>query len=300
MEQNLGEHEYYKKAGKIAAKVLKEALKLIKPEVKLVEVADYVEKRIVELGGRPAFPCNISINERAAHYTPKIDDESVFKEGDYVKLDIGVHVDGYIADVAKTIIVGSSADDLVRASEDALKEAIKSIKPGMRTGEVGAVIEETIKSYGYKPIINLTGHKLERYRLHTGSVIPNVGTSSGDVIKVGDVYAIEPFATNGFGKVVDESEAVIFRYLRDKPLRLKDARIILQHVKNNYKTLPFAERWLSSLMPKLRLYNALRHMVYYQVLHAYFILREKDRGVVSQAEHTVIITEKGAEIITEL
>ena len=298
MEQSSSSYESYKKAGKIAAKVLDEAIKLIKPEVKLVEIADFVERKIVELGGKPAFPCNISINERAAHYTPKIGDESVFKEGDYVKLDIGVHVDGYIADVAKTVIVGSGRDDLIRASEDALKEAIKAIEPGVSTSYVGGIIEETIKSYGYKPIINLTGHKLERYRLHTGSVIPNVKTASGEVIKAGDVYAIEPFATNGFGKVVDESEAVIFRYIRDKPLRLRDARIVLQHVKKEYKTLPFAERWLADLMPKLKLYNALRHLVYNQVFHAYFILREKNRGMVSQAEHTVIVTEKGAEVIT--
>ncbi len=298
MEQSSSPYESYKKAGKIAAKVLDEAIKLIKPEVKLVEIADFVERKIVELGGKPAFPCNISINERAAHYTPKIGDESVFKEGDYVKLDIGVHVDGYIADVAKTVIVGSGRDDLIRASEDALKEAIKAIEPGVSTSYVGGIIEETIKSYGYKPIINLTGHKLERYRLHTGSVIPNVKTASGEVIKAGDVYAIEPFATNGFGKVVDESEAVIFRYIRDKPLRLRDARIVLQHVKKEYKTLPFAERWLADLMPKLKLYNALRHLVYNQVFHAYFILREKNRGMVSQAEHTVIVTEKGAEVIT--
>ncbi len=300
MVQNLEGYELYKKAGRIAAKVLDEAIKLIKPEVKLIEVAEFVEKRILELGAKPAFPCNISINERAAHYTPKIDDESVFKEGDYVKLDIGVHVDGYIADVARTVIVGSGKDDLIEASEEALKEAIKAIEPGANTGEIGGVIEETIRSYGFKPIVNLTGHRLERYNLHTGSVIPNVRTTSGDKIEVGDVYAIEPFATNGFGRVVDETEAVIFRYLRDKPLRLKDARKILQHVKKEYKTLPFAERWLESLMPKLRLYNALRHLVYYQALHPYFILREKKRGIVSQAEHTVIVTEKGAEVITKL
>ncbi|RLG56859.1 MAG: type II methionyl aminopeptidase, partial [Candidatus Hydrothermarchaeota archaeon] len=190
---------YYKKAGEIAKEVLEEGLKKIKPGVKLLEVAEFVEARIIEKGGKPAFPCNISVNEIAAHYSPTAWDERTFEKGDLVKLDIGVHVNGYIADVAKSIDLGNKGENkkLIEASEEALKNAIDMIKPGVKTSEIGETIEETIKGFGFVPVSNLTGHQLQRWRLHGGMFIPNVKIRGGEEIKEGDVIAIEPFATNG-------------------------------------------------------------------------------------------------------
>jgi len=291
---------YYKKAGEIAKEVLEEGLKKIKPGVKLLEVAEFVEARIIEKGGKPAFPCNISVNEIAAHYSPTAWDERTFEKGDLVKLDIGVHVNGYIADVAKSIDLGNKGENkkLIEASEEALKNAIDMIKPGVKTSEIGETIEETIKGFGFVPVSNLTGHQLQRWRLHGGMFIPNVKIRGGEEIKEGDVIAIEPFATNGFGRVVDQSEAIIFRYLQDRPLRMKEARVILQYAKENFNTLPFAERWVANLVPRFKLSQALRQLIYSKAIHAYHILREKNKGIVSQAEHTVIVTKEGCEVTT--
>jgi len=291
---------YYKKAGEIAKEVLEEGLKKIKPGVKLLEVAEFVEAKIIEKGGKPAFPCNISVNEIAAHYSPTAWDERTFEKGDLVKLDIGVHVNGYIADVAKSIDLGNKGENkkLIEASEEALKNAIDMIKPGVKTSEIGETIEETIKGFGFVPVSNLTGHQLQRWRLHGGMFIPNVKIRGGEEIKEGDVIAIEPFATNGFGRVVDQSEAIIFRYLQDRPLRMKEARVILQYAKENFNTLPFAERWIANLVPRFKLNQALRQLIYSKAIHAYHILREKDKGIVSQAEHTVIVTKEGCEVTT--
>ncbi|RLG57905.1 MAG: type II methionyl aminopeptidase [Candidatus Hydrothermarchaeota archaeon] len=291
---------YYKKAGEIAKEVLEEGLKKIKPGVKLLEVAEFVEARIIEKGGKPAFPCNISVNEIAAHYSPTAWDEGTFEKGDLVKLDIGVHVNGYIADVAKSIDLGNKSENkkLIEASEEALKNAIDMIKPGVKTSEIGETIEETIKGFGFVPVSNLTGHQLQRWRLHGGMFIPNVKIRGGEEIKEGDVIAIEPFATNGFGRVVDQSEAIIFRYLQDRPLRMKEARVILQYAKENFNTLPFAERWVANLVPRFKLSQALRQLIYSKAIHAYHILREKNKGIVSQAEHTVIVTKEGCEVTT--
>lgn len=291
---------YYKKAGEIAKEVLEEGLKKIKPGVKLLEVAEFVEARIIEKGGKPAFPCNISVNEIAAHYSPTAWDERTFEKGDLVKLDIGVHVNGYIADVAKSIDLGNKSENkkLIEASEEALKNAIDMIKPGVKTSEIGETIEETIKGFGFVPVSNLTGHQLQRWRLHGGMFIPNVKIRGGEEIKEGDVIAIEPFATNGFGRVVDQSEAIIFRYLQDRPLRMKEARVILQYAKENFNTLPFAERWVANLVPRFKLAQALRQLIYSKAIHAYHILREKNKGIVSQAEHTVIVTKEGCEVTT--
>lgn len=288
----------YRKAGEIAASVMEAGLKKIKEGRKLLEIAEYVEGVIAEKGAKPAFPCNISVNEVAAHYSPQAWDPRVLKKGDLVKLDIGVHVDGYIADIAKTIVVGKTKSRLIRAAEEALEEAINLIKPGVKTNEVGRLVEETITSYGFSPISNLTGHKLARFNLHGGTLVPNVETRHGSEFKVGDVYALEPFATDGAGRVIDDPNAIIFRYLRDRPLRMREARTILSYARENYGSLPFAERWIAHLVPRFKLNHALRQLVYNKALHAYHILKEKERGLVAQAEHTIIVEKDGCEVLT--
>lgn len=290
----------YERAGKIVAEVMKAAIDKVEPEFKLLDLAEFVEGLVEQKGAKVAFPCNISINEIAAHYTPQADDESRFKEGDTVKLDIGVHVDGFIADIAKSTVVGGGKSRLIDASERALKNAIKTIKPGALTNEVGEVVENTIKDAGFLPVSNLTGHMLKRWSLHGGLLIPNIRTRHGDEIREGDVLAIEPFATDGYGKVVDDRNAIIFRYLSDRPLRMREARDILAHVRTTYRSLPFAERWISNLVPKFKLNQALRQLVYSKAIYPYHILREKERGLVAQAEHTVIVTKKGCRITTKI
>jgi methionyl aminopeptidase len=294
----MDEQKYYTEAGRIAAEVMDEGLKKIKKGLKLLDFANFIEELIVEKGGRPAFPCNISVNSVAAHYSPDAWDESIFKKGDLVKLDIGVHIEGYIADIAKSIVVGGGENSLIKAAEDALDNVINVIKPGITTSQLGEIVENTIKDYGYSPIVNLTGHMLTRWNLHGGILIPNVKTPHGETIKEGQVLAIEPFATDGFGRVVDEPNAIIFRYLQDRPLRMKEARDILSYVKENYNTLPFAERWISHLLPRFKLTQALKQLIFTKAIYAYHILREKERGLVSQAEHTVIVTKDGCTIIT--
>lgn len=291
-----GEREY-KEAGKIVAGVMEEGLKLIKPKAKLLDAVNTIEALIEEKGARPAFPVNVSINAVAAHYSSDAWDESTFKKGDLVKLDIGVHIDGYIADIAKSKDLGKNSK-LILASEEALKNAIEEIKPGAMTNEVGGVIEDTIEGYGYKPISNLSGHMLKRWHLHGGIVIPNVNTRHGDLIEEGQVFAVEPFATDGHGRVVDEGNAIIFRYLSERPLRMREARKILKYTKENFDTLPFAERWVSHLASRFKLNQALRQLISSKAIHAFHILREKNHGTVSQAEHTVIVTKKGCEITT--
>lgn len=293
------DYEKYKEAGKIAAGVMEDGLKMIRPGAKLLDVANDIEGLIEERGAKPAFPVNTSINAVAAHYSSDAWDESIFNKGDLVKLDLGVHLDGYIADIAKSVDLGENKD-LIRASKEALENAIDAMKPGAMTNEVGAVIEETIHGYGFKPISNLTGHMLRQWNLHGGTIIPNINTRHGDLIEEGQVFAIEPFATDGQGKVVDESNAIIFRYIADRPIRMKEAREILKYVKTNFGSLPFAERWIADMTSRIKLTQALRQLILQKAIYAYHILREKEHGTVSQAEHTVIVTEDGCEVTTRV
>ena len=282
----------YTAAGKILSQVREEAKDKIKVGAKLLDVAEFVEQRSIELGGQPAFPCNISRNDEAAHATPSTGDDTVF-EKDMVKMDLGVHVDGYIADAALTVDL-SSNPDIVKASEDALYAAIDIIKSGIDTKEIGAIIEDTITGYGLKPISNLTGHGLAQYFTHTFPSIPNKHIDHGVILNEGDIIAIEPFATDGGGKVVDGSWAEIYHVIGNRPVRLPAARKLLKQMEQ-YKTLPFAKRWLESD----KLDFALVQLERAGIIASYPVLKEVEGGLVSQAEHTVLVTEDGCEIITK-
>ncbi len=291
------ELEAYRKAGKLVAEVREQARPLVKPGVTLLEVAEMVEELITQRGAKPAFPCNISVNEITAHYSPPADDDTTIKEGDMVKVDVGAHVDGYIGDTAFTIATGEK-QELVQTAERALEAEIAAIKPGIDVGELGRIVEETATAAGFKPIHNLTGHSLARWNLHAGLTVPNVKGETGEKLSVGDVVALEPFVTDGAGYVEDQQKVYILRYLYDRPVRLRMARELLRDVKRAYDGLPFAERWLAKKMSKLRLELTLRELVGVGSLWPYHVLAERAEGKVAQAEHTVIVTEDGCEVTT--
>jgi len=293
------EREALIKAGEIARRVKAEVVDLIKPGAKLYDIAEFVERRIVELGGKPAFPCNLSINSNAAHYTPYRGDETVLKEGDYLKLDLGVHVDGYIADTALTFRVGMEEDELMEAAKEALENAIATVRVGVKIREIGKAIEDTIRGKGFNPIVNLSGHKIERFKLHAGISIPNVYRQADTYeLKEGEVIAIEPFATTGAGQVIEVPPALIFMYVRDRPVRSAQARRLLMHIKREYNGLPFAYRWLQGFMPEGQLKLALSQLDRAGAIYSYPILREVRGGMVTQFEHTVIVEKDGAYITT--
>ncbi|MBU5574964.1 MAG: type II methionyl aminopeptidase [Candidatus Aenigmatarchaeota archaeon] len=285
--------EKYIESGKIAAKVRNFGLKLIKPGVKLVEIAEAIESEIINNGALPAFPVNISLNSIAAHYTPSLDDKTIISENDYVKLDIGVHVDGYIADTAVTI-KPSGKDKLIECVEKILEESIKIIKPGVLISEIGNIAESIAEKYGYNIVRNLTGHCLERYNLHTGFTIPNIRNNSTHVFETGKAYAIEPFCTSGKGYIKDSSELLIFCWKKNTATRLYEARKILELSKEKYKGLPFAKRWLEKDLKinKFLIETSLRQLISSGALHPYYVLKEISNSSVVQAEHTVFVEEK--------
>jgi methionyl aminopeptidase len=254
----------------------------------------------MDKGGKPAFPCNVSINEIAAHYTSPPNDNRRIPRKSIVKVDIGVHVDGYLTDTAVTICFNPEYKSLVDTAEQALKTAINSIHPEMSTSKLGAIIEKTIKSHGFKPISNLTGHQVGRYLVHAGTSLPNVAQLSFSKIKLGEVYAIEPFVTlpDAVGRVEDGEEATIFRFLKSKSLKNPYAKQLLKHIEENFRTLPFAERWLQGIVPKGHYREAFRELLSSKALMGYPIFVEVSRKPVAQAEHTVLIVEDGCVILT--
>ena len=284
--------EKHREAGEILAQVREEAAERVEVGVSHLDVAEYAEERIRELGGEPAFPVNISIDEEAAHATPAPDDESEFGE-EMVNLDIGVHVDGWLADTAVTVDLSGNAE-LAEASAEALEAAIDVVEPGVHTGEIGGEIESVIDGYGYNPVVNLSGHGLGHWEQHTEPNIPNRGVQQGVELEVGDVVAIEPFATDGGGKVSEGATEEIYALEREASVRDRGARQALEQIVEEFKTLPFARRWLETSRAEM----ALRRLKQKNVVHGYPVLKEEDGCLVSQKEHTVLVTEDGCEVTT--
>ncbi|MGD2072176.1 MAG: type II methionyl aminopeptidase, partial [Candidatus Thorarchaeota archaeon] len=247
-------------------------------------------------GGKPAFPCNVCINEFAAHYSSPIDDKRKIPDSGLVKVDIGVHVNGYIADTAMTIDLDGALDGFIAATDDALEEAIEMIRPGVKLGDVGRKIERIIKAYGLKPIKDLTGHQLKRYRLHGGKKVPNVKRRSEKTVEVGEYYAVEPYASQS-GSIMKSDFVYIFANTGiTKSLEGVNEKLRL-HLRERYGPLPFASRWIRT-NTKLDIAEALKDLMQAKIIRAYPVLIEKKKRMVSQSEHTIFVNENGSVVLT--
>jgi methionyl aminopeptidase len=288
--------EDYKKAGEISIKVKEFAKNLIKRDMLLVEIAQKIEDEIKKQGGEIAFPVNLSINEIAAHYHPTLEDET--RANGLLKIDIGIHVNGFIADSAFSIDLTENKQysELIKASEHALENALKILDKDPTLNEIGETIQKSISSHGFSPIINLSGHSLDKYTIHAGITIPNNANNNQNKLDFG-AYAIEPFATTGQGKVVDGPSSNIFRIINLKTPRSPTARKILEYIWQKNQTLPFSLRELQEKFGNIsRL--AIKELEQNNIIHNYPQLLEASHHPVSQAEHTFIKTPNKGIIIT--
>jgi methionyl aminopeptidase len=224
----------------------------------------------------------------------------VIQENDVVKIDFGAHVDGYISDNAFTVALDPQYDRLVEASQASTNAAINSLRADVKTNVTGAIVEQTISEFGYKAVRNLSGHLLERYELHAGKSLPSAITGRGDPVKENEVYAVETFATTGSGMVHDRTDQCYIFMLTPKrvPIRSKIARQCLSIINREFKTLPFASRWLTQYMKPTAVNIGLRELSRAGLIHKYHPLADIKGSVISQHEHTVLITKTGTELLT--
>jgi methionyl aminopeptidase len=292
-----------RKAGKIA----QEVKKFIKPKIKIgakgLDIVNTIERKIEELGGGHAFPANFCINQIAAHYTSPIrDDGLTIKEGDLVKIDLGVHIDGYIVDTAFSVNFNEdpSLQNIIQATEVAVDAGKMMAKPEVNTKEIGKKIESIIKGFKFIPIKELGGHQIERWSIHGKKVLPELGNQGGDIMKEGEVYAVEIFASTGEGSVHMTNNSFIYElnpYSGRVPLRRKTSKQILGYVNKNYKSLPFAERWLAKEF-RMGIAFGLQELVKQGKLKTHYVLAENKGVYIAQSEETILITEDGFEQLT--
>ncbi|MFX0090435.1 MAG: type II methionyl aminopeptidase [Candidatus Hodarchaeota archaeon] len=287
-------------AGQIASRALDLIVKKVKEGLSIGALYDYAVKLISQKEGVDlAFPPNISVNAVAAHDTAAINESRRFKKNDLVKIDIGANVGGMLSDVARTVSIGGKYSRLIKAAEEGLRNALEIIKPDVRLNDLGRIIQRTIEGYGFKPIANLTGHQLDKGRLHAGTSIPNVDSKLGVMakkrLKAGMIVAIEPFATNGkAGLIMDYGKPLIFS-MRGKP-KSKIGLVLYER----YGELPFSLRCAARYLESQKMNVPEIDLVLKQDnFHGYPPLIEKTGGLVSQAEHSVLVTKNGCKILTE-
>lgn len=284
-------------AGKLAKEVRSYGKSLIQKGASYLDVMSKIQRKIFELGARPAFPPQLALNDVAAHFLPMPDEDITFSD-QIVKLDVGVCYEGAIGDCAVTVDLSGNYQKLIDAAEAALLNAEKSIRVGMPVWEIGKIIEETIASFGFTPVKNLSGHGLGEYKIHTSPIIPNYDDQSKAVIRAGMTFAIEPFATNGKGWIYEGGEPAIFGLASSRPLRSDLSRSLLAVIRT-FSGLPFAlHDLIGQDWPLDKVKEGLDELVKAGVIVGYAPLIEQGRGMVAQAENSVLVDEKGNVIIT--
>ncbi len=290
--------EKTRRAGKIAAACREWARGAIQPGVELRHILETIESMIREAGAAPAFPAQTSRNECAAHYCSSPDDTMVYEEGDVVKVDMGVHVDGWIADTACTVDLSEKGQnaDLIGASADALAAAIALVEPGRPISEIGAAVERTITRAGFEPVRNLTGHGLDRWKVHCAPQIPSYGERGGGRLQEGSVIAIEPFACTGRGFIHEAGKAEVFM-LVGPPRKAKGIDKQVLRAMQGWNGLPIARRYFNDLDRDV-LEDTISKLARQGSLLRYPPLVEQPGVFVAQTEHTLHVASDGVEIIT--
>ncbi len=279
------------KAGEVVYRALEKAMDIVRPGARILDICTELENYIISQGAKPAFPVNIGINHVAAHYTARIDDDLTIPEKAIVKVDIGAHIDGYIVDAAITLCFNPVYEPLVQAALEALKVVKDVLRAGLSLGKIGSYIERAIRGRGFKPIENLTGHLIRRYELHAGKSVPNVDNGDERRVLEGEIYAIEPFATDGRGSVRDTQQVTIYRLIATPKKALKRHRELILKIQEVSQGLPFSPRWLVNKVSlnKSELTRVLEELSRENILYAYPVLVEEGGGMVSQFEDTFIV-----------
>jgi methionyl aminopeptidase len=292
--------EEYFRSGKVVREVRQWVRDSVRPGMALLEISRLVEREIEARGGKPAFPCGLGLNHVTAHYAPQEDDASVFGEDDLLKVDFGVHIDGYITDTAVTMTFNPEHQLLLEATERALEAAIETVKRDTRVGEVGRAIFQEARRLGFRTIENLSGHTLERYVVHAGKSIPNLFMPNQPSLRNSEVFAIEPFLTLGdaSGYVVDSPQKTIFSLIARRRVGERELDEFMDTVWDERKTLPFTPRWYLGRYSRQRLDEMLGALVKRKVVRAYPTLVEASGRPVAQFEHTMALDGGSLTILT--
>ncbi|MGI0141573.1 MAG: type II methionyl aminopeptidase [Candidatus Micrarchaeales archaeon] len=285
------------KLGKETFEILNLAREMVKPGVRMLDVAKKVEELVQKKNLQFAFPINLSINENAAHYTPMFDDSSTFSEKDVVKVDIGLRTGDTLTDSAVTVDLSGKHSKLMEATQEALEAAISTVKAGRKVCEIGREVEKVAKKHGVMPIKNLGGHGIDEGELHANYFIPNFDNGDETELQEDDLIAVEVFLTNGEGHVINGDYNQIFRKFPGSVTRTN--REVSKFIDASYSTYPFALRWLiDKFGSEFKVKSVLNELSRQDAVESFPVLVERKKGTVVQFEKSVVVGKDSCTIIT--
>ena len=291
----------FREAGRIARQAREFAISNIQVGVNQRALLDEVEALIRSEGAGIAFPAQTSVNACAAHACPPPGSDPVYQAEDVVKVDIGVEVNGYVADNAATKYLGEDPHlhKLVGASKAGLDAAMATIGPGVSVHQISTALEAALKAEGLAPVPTLPGPGAARWCVHTSPQIPAVADSRDTVrLQPGMVVAIEPFASTSGGPVIEVGRAEVFMITRE-PRKMKGIDPEVWQTIANMNGLPFARCTFPASQRGEALETSLQRLRRTGCLMSFPPLTDPDPAVrISQHEHTSIILEDGVEVIT--
>lgn len=304
--------EILEELGKFTKQLRKEVSKMPKIGLDITQIIDFIEKSIFEKGYLPAFPCTVSVNDIAAHYTV-FDEGYILKKGDVIKIDFGLSQDGYITDNAVTVEVEDNKyGKLMQANLEGLNAVMEKVDYGVSMSELGEIVDKIAVDNGFNTIHNLCGHQVDRNNLHCGLNVPNFKNNDSRKVEEGMALAIEPFFTTGNPQVKSCGLSNIVHLVADKPIRDPIAKKVLTHIKENYPHLPFSKRWLindvikkinptaKDAFEKRKVLYALKLLKSNNIIYEYDALATVDGSIVSQFEDMVVFVDGKKSIITRL
>ncbi|CDK27837.1 unnamed protein product [Kuraishia capsulata CBS 1993] len=314
--QNNNTWTEFRKGAEIHRRVRKYAQSVIKPGMTMIEVAETIENGVRTMSeadgltGGMGFPCGVSLNHCAAHYTPNAGDKTVLSYEDVMKVDFGVHVNGHIIDCAWTHTFDRKYDPLLDAVRAATNTGIREAGIDVRLTDIGEAIQETMESheieldgkvYPVKCIRNLNGHNIKPYRIHGGKSVPIVKNGDNTKMEEGETFAIETFGSTGRGYVVGQGECSHYAKNTDSPpntpIRLARAKQLLATLDKNFGTLPFCRRYIDRLGEEKYLL-ALSQLCKSGIVNEYPPLMETKGAYTAQYEHTILLHPTVKEVVS--
>lgn len=307
----------FRKGAEIHRRVRAKAQQLVQPGMKMTEIADLIENSVRQYAGNDhtlkqgiGFPTGLSLNHVAAHYTPNTGDNTVLKYEDVMKVDIGVHVNGHIVDLAFTLTFDDKYDSLLTAVREATYTGVREAGIDVRLNDIGAAVQEVMelyelelhgKTYPIKCIRNLNGHNIGDYVIHSGKTVPIV--ANGDMTKMeeGETFAIETFGSTGKGYVVSQGECSHYALnpgtdaVKLPSQRCKD---LVALIKANFGTLPWCRRYLERAGEDKYLL-ALNQLVRAGVVEDYPPLVDTLGCYTAQYEHTILLHPHKKEVVSK-
>ncbi|XP_047325620.1 ERBB-3 BINDING PROTEIN 1-like [Impatiens glandulifera] len=309
----------YKSAAEILNKALQLVLSECKPKAKIVDICEKGDSFITEQTGNMyknvkkkiergiAFPTCISVNNTVCHFSPLASDEIVLEGGDMVKIDMGCHIDGFIALVAHTHVIQDGAitgrqADVIAAANTAAEVALRLVRPGKKNKDVTEAIQKVAGAYDCKIVEGVLSHQLKQFVIDGNKVVLNVSNSDTRVddaeFEENEVYAIDIVASTGDGKpkLLDERQTTIYKRAVDKSyhLKMKASRFIFSDISQKFPIMPFTARALEEKRARLGLVECVNH----GLLQPYPVLHEKPGDYVAHIKFTVLLMPNGSDRIT--